>query len=146
MNLKMYAFRAKHKTMEKYIEEFILSAEAKALATYSNDNLNVVPVSSIKVVEGKIWLINYFMGKTLSNILENKNVALVCWRKMMGYQIKGVVSYVTSGQDFDEAVRWIKSILPDRVVKGLIILTPNEIHDISPTKDTKEKISAEQNI
>lgn len=146
MNLKMYAFRAKHKTMEKHIEEFILSAEAKALATYSNDNLNVVPVSSIKIMGGKIWLINYFMGKTLSNILENKNVALVCWRKMMGYQIKGAVSYVTSGQDFDEAARWIKSILPDRVVKGLIILTPNEIHDISPTKDTKEKISAEQNI
>lgn len=146
MNLKMYAFRAKHKTMEKHIEEFILSAEAKALATYSNDNLNVVPVSSIKIIEGKIWLINYFMDKTLSNILENRSVALVCWRKMMGYQIKGVVSYVTSGQDFDEAVKWIKSVLPDRVVKGLIIITPNEIHDISPTKDTKEKISAEQNL
>jgi predicted pyridoxine 5'-phosphate oxidase superfamily flavin-nucleotide-binding protein len=146
MNLKMYAFRAKHKTMEKHIEEFILSAEAKALATYSNDNLNVVPVSSVKIMEGEIWLINYFMDKTLSNILENKSVALVCWRKMMGYQIKGVVSYVTSGQNFDEAVKWIKSILPDRVVKGLIILTPNEIHDISPTKDTKEKISAEQNL
>ena len=146
MNLKMYAFRAKHKTMEKHIEEFILSAEAKALATYSNDNLNVVPVSSIKIIEGKIWLINYFMDKTLSNILENRSVALVCWRKMMGYQIKGVVSYITSGQDFDEAVKWIKSILPDRVVKGLIIIIPNEIHDISPTKDTKEKISAEQNL
>lgn len=132
--------------MEKHIEEFILSAEAKALATYSNDNLNVVPVSSIKIIEGKIWLINYFMDKTLSNILGNRSVALVCWRKMMGYQIKGVVSYVTSGQDFDEAVKWIKSVLPDRVVKGLIIITPNEIHDISPTKDTKEKISAEQNL
>lgn len=132
--------------MEKHIEEFILSAEAKALATYSNDNLNVVPVSSIKIIEGKIWLINYFMDKTLSNILGNRSVALVCWRKMMGYQIKGVVSYTTSGQDFDEAVKWIKSILPDRVVKGLIILTPNEIHDISPTKDTKEKVSSEQNL
>lgn len=139
MNLRMYAFRAKHKTMEKHIEEFILSAEAKALATYSNDNLNVVPVSSIKIMEGKIWLINYFMDKTLSNILENKSVALVCWRKMMGYQIKGVVSYVTSGQNFDEAVKWIKSILPDRVVKGLIVLTPNEIYDISPNKRHQRK-------
>lgn len=132
--------------MEKHIEEFILSAEAKALATYSNDNLNVVPVSSIKIMEGKIWLINYFMDKTISNILDNNNVAFVCWRKMMGYQIKGVISYVASGQDFDEAVKWIKSILPDRVVKGLIIITPNEIHDISPTKDTKVQILAEQNL
>ncbi|MBP9821383.1 MAG: pyridoxamine 5'-phosphate oxidase family protein [Candidatus Pacebacteria bacterium] len=132
--------------MEKYIQDLILSADAKALATYSNNNLNVVPVSSIKIVDGKIWLIDYFMDKTLANILNNKSVAFVCWRKMMGYQIKGVVSYTTSGQDFDEAVKWIKSILPDRVVKGLIILTPNEIHDISPTKDTKEKVSSEQNL
>ncbi len=130
--------------MEKHIEEFILSAEAKALATYANGNLNVVPVSSIKIVNGKIWLINYFMDKTLSNILEDEKVALVCWRKMMGYQIKGKTSYVTEGEDFDEAVKWIKSILPDRVVKGLIILTPEEIHDVSPTKNTKEKFLTEQ--
>ena len=141
--MQIYAPRARHKNMEKYIQDLILSADAKALATYSNNNLNVVPVSSIKIVDGKIWLIDYFMDKTLANILNNKSVAFVCWRKMMGYQIKGVVSYTTSGQDFDEAVKWIKSILPDRVVKGLIILTPNEIHDISPTKDTKEKVSSE---
>ncbi len=144
--MQIYAPRVRHKNMKKYIQDFILSADAKALATYSNNNLNVVPVSSIKIVDGKIWLIDYFMNKTLANILNNKSVAFVCWRKMMGYQIKGVVSYTTSGQDFDEAVKWIKSILPDRVVKGLIILTPNEIHDISPTKDTKEKVSSEQNL
>lgn len=142
----MYVFRAKHKYMEKHIEEFILSAEAKALATYANGKLNVVPVSSIKIMSGKIWLINYFMDKTLTNILKDGRVALVCWRKMMGYQIKGKVFYVTEGEDFDEAVKWIKSILPERVVKGLIVLTPEEIHDVSPTKDTKEKFLAEQKL
>ena len=140
----MYTFRVKHTYMEKHIEEFILSAEAKALATFANDNLNVVPVSSIKIVGGKIWLINCFMDKTLSNILNSKIIALVCWRGMMGYQIKGTVSYVTDGQDFNEAVKWIKSILPDRVVRGLIIINPNEIHDISPTKDTMERFIDEQ--
>lgn len=129
--------------MEPHIEKFILSADSKALATYSNDSLNVVPVSSIKVVDGKIWLINYFMDKTLSNILKNNNVALVCWRKMMGYQIKGQVSHETEGENFNLAVEWIKEILPERVVKGLLILNPKEIHDISPTKNTKEKFSTE---
>lgn len=129
--------------MEKQIENFILSADAKALATYANGNLNVIPVSSIRIINGNIWLVNYFMDKTLSNILENKNVALVCWRKMLGYQIKGVVSYVTKGDDFNEAVNWIKSILPERVVIGLIILTPDKIFDISPTKDTLENFLAE---
>lgn len=144
MRTQKYASRAKHKYMEKHTEEFILSAESRALATYANGNLNVVPVSSIKIVAGKIWLINYFMEKTLENILKNGNIALVCWGKMMGYQIKGKAFYVTEGQDFDEATKWIKSVLPKRVVKGLIILTPEEIYDISPTKDTKEKFLEEQ--
>jgi uncharacterized protein len=129
--------------MESHIEKFIVSADSKALATYSKGGLNVVPVSSIKVVDSKIWLINYFMDKTLANILENNNVALVCWRKMIGYQIKGPVSYETEGENFNLAVDWIKQILPERVVKGLIVLDPKEIHDISPTKNTKEKFSTE---
>ncbi len=133
----------KNNHMEQHIEKFILSAESKALATYINGAPNVVPVSSVKIVDGKIWLINYFMDKTLANILENKSVALVCWKKMMGYQIKGKVSYETSGTNFDLAVDWIKKILPERVVKGLIILEPVEIHDIAPTKDTKEKFAKE---
>ncbi len=74
--MQIYAPRARHKNMEKYIQDLILSADAKALATYSNNNLNVVPVSSIKIVDGKIWLIDYFMDKTLANILNNKSVAL----------------------------------------------------------------------
>lgn len=132
--------------MEKDVEDFVLSAESKAFATYSDLGINVVPVSSIKIVDGNIWLINYFMDKTLSNIERNKNVSLVCWKKMMGYQIKGTVSYETNGSNFDLAVDWIRSILPDRVVKGLIILKPNEIHDISPTKDTKDKFSLEESV
>lgn len=129
--------------MEPHIEKFILSSDSKALATCARESLNVVPVSSIKVMDGKIWLINYFMDKTLANILENNNVALVCWKKMMGYQIKGKVSYETEGENFNLAIDWIKGILPERVVKGLLILDPKEIYDISPTKDTKEEFSTE---
>lgn len=130
--------------MEKHIQEFIVSADAKALATYTEGNLNVVPVSSITIRGNSIWLINYFMDKTLINILGSKKVSLVCWKKMMGYQIKGEALHVTEGPDFDEAVAWIRALLPDRIVRGLIIITPQEIYDISPTKDTKEKFLMEQ--
>ena len=126
--------------MDIDIEKFIISADSKALATYGQD-INVVPVSSVKIVEGKIWLINYFMDKTLNNILINESVALVCWKKMMGYQIKGTVEYKTDGEDYTNAVAWIKELLPDRVVKGLLILTPKAIFDISPSKDTREKFA-----
>ena len=130
--------------MEKHVEQFILSAESKALATFGNVGLNVVPVSSLRVVDGKIWLINYFMDKTVRNILDNVKVSLVCWSKMMGYQIKGTVEYKTEGAEFDQAVAWIKDILPDRTVKGLLIISPTEIHNIAPTKNTKEKFESNQ--
>ena len=68
--------------MEKHIEEFILQADSKALATHGTKGINVIPVSSLKIIDGDIWLINYFMDKTLENILENKEVSLVCWSKM----------------------------------------------------------------
>jgi len=128
--------------MEIHVEQFITSADSKALATSGASGLNVVPVSSLRVVEGKIWLINYFMDKTLQNILENKEVSLVCWTKMMGYQIKGVVEYKTNGAEFDQAVTWIREMLPDRIVKGLIIISPADIYDIAPTKNTKEKFES----
>lgn len=129
--------------MDKNIKKIVLSADSKALATCLRDHPNVVPVSSIKIVADKIWLINYFMDKTLKNILENKEVALVCWSKMMGYQIKGSISYETKGENFNTAIDWIKEILPEREVKGLLILDPREIYDISPSKNTKEKFSSE---
>ena len=48
------------------------------------------------------------MDKTVENIKENNKVALVCWNKMFGYQIKGEVEYFENGEKFDEAVIWIK--------------------------------------
>lgn len=128
--------------MEAHVMKFIEQAESKALATFGATGLNVIPVSSLKIVNNKIWLINYFMDKTLQNILANKDVALVCWTKMMGYQIKGTVEYLTEGPEFDQAVAWIHEMLPERVVKGLLILTPSEVHDVAPTKNTKEKFEA----
>lgn len=129
--------------MDKHIEQFILEATSKALATNGEHGINVIPVSTIKVVDGNIWLINYFMDKTLQNIASNKNVALVCWLKMMGYQIKGEIEIFTEGENFEEAVKWVKEILPDRNVRGLLVLHPKKIFDISPTKNTKEKFIPE---
>ena len=127
--------------MEKYIEQFILSADSKALATLSPDGIiNVVPVSSIKVVDGKIILVNYFMDKTLENITANNKVSLVAWSKMVGYQIKGSVEYTTQGNVFDDVVIWIKETIPSRTVKGVLIISPEEIHDIAPGKNTRESL------
>lgn len=115
------------------ITELILHAEGKALATSTKGSPHVVPVSTVKVVDDKILLVNYFMGKTLENILENPEVSLACWKGLSGYQIKGTVEYVTIGAVFNALKEYVAEVLPDRVVKGVLILTPEKVYDVSAT-------------
>jgi uncharacterized pyridoxamine 5'-phosphate oxidase family protein len=123
------------------VKEILLNAEGKSLATSSRGKINVIPVSTIKIVNDKIWLVNYFMDKTLENILENNEVALACWKKLEGYQIKGQATYIFDHKDksLQETVKWISEILPERVVKGFLILEPIEIFDISAGKERAGK-------
>lgn len=127
--------------MKKHIEQFILNADSKAIGTISSDGIiNVVPVSSIKIIDDKIILVNYFMDKTLQNIISNNQVSLAIWSKMIGYQIKGTAEYSTEGAIFNEIVLWIKETIPSRIVKGVIIISYTEIYDIAPSKNTDEAL------
>ena len=116
----------------KEIKEAVLDADSKALGTNGPHGLNVVPVSSIRVENGQIWLVNYFMKKTLENILEDPQVALTCWKGMKGFQIKGKVEYQESGDIFAEVKDWVAETLPDRVVKGVLVIDPEETYSITP--------------
>lgn len=122
----------------KYI---ILHATAKALATYGSAGINVVPVSSIQVVDDTIWLIDYFMEKTRQQILENSAVSLVCRKDMLWYQIKAQATYLQTGVEYEIARDRATSLHPDRTVKGLIILEPDAIYDIAPAKNTHAIVS-----
>ncbi|MBP6913845.1 MAG: hypothetical protein KBC00_04555 [Candidatus Levybacteria bacterium] len=114
------------------VEDMILHAEGKALATYGKHGINVVPVSTVRIKDGKILLMNYFFKKTLDNIIDNKSISLSCWRGLEGYQIKGQVEYVDTGDQFEEARAWINNNVPNRILLGLLIILPIEIHNISP--------------
>lgn len=113
------------------VTQVLLNAEAKAFATSYNSNINVVPVSSVKIVNNKIWLIDYFFNKTCANIKQNPNVALTFWIGLRGFQIKGETTYLTSGELFNEALNWIAKIHPNRNIKGLVIIEATEIFDVS---------------
>lgn len=117
---------------KKHVEQ-IIGADAKALATIGAKGINVVPVSTIKYLDEKIILVNYFMGKTLDNIKQNSEIALVCWKGLEGIQIKGVAEHIEDGDLFTSIKEWVKEILPDRIVKGILVLTPRELYDISAT-------------
>lgn len=115
--------------------DIIENAEGKALATAVPGCLHVVPVSTVKVDDDKIILVNYFMGKTLENIHSNPDVSLACWRGLDGFQIKANVEYLTDGDDVDTIKSWVAEILPDRTVQGILVLTPYEVYDVSATID-----------
>ncbi len=121
--------------LEQFVVDMILSADAKALATHGDTGVHVVPVSTIKVVDGNIWLMNYFMGQTMRNIEVNSAVSLVCWKGLAGYQIKAETLYKTTGDEFDQAKAFVGEILPDRVLKGLLILVPTMVLDVTPTAE-----------
>lgn len=128
--------------MNKAVCQCVLEAEAKALATCAGDNINVVPVSFVRIVGENIWLIDFFMEKTVRNLITNPRASLVCWKNTMGYQLKGSIEYLQQGELYDQACRWVATINPDRKVKGLIIFTPKEIFDIAPAKDTETQMKA----
>lgn len=114
------------------VKQFLLQAESKALATNGPDGINVVPVSSVRVENDQIWLVNYFMEKTHENILTDSAVALTFWSGMAGYQVKGRVDYQESGDIFNDVKEWVAETLPDRVVKGVLVIDPEEVYDIAP--------------
>jgi predicted pyridoxine 5'-phosphate oxidase superfamily flavin-nucleotide-binding protein len=114
------------------VKTILETAPAKAFATTCPDDINVVPVSMIKVNESSIWLFDFFMNKTAQNACASSACALTAWEDMKGIQIKGDVTYVTGGESFDEAVDWVQIQNPDRVVKGLLIIDPTAMFDISP--------------
>lgn len=124
------------------VEQALLNAEAKALATYSEtDGVNVVPVSSVRVIGNNVVLVNYFFGQTVRNIEENPDVALTFWSGLSGYRIKAKAEYQTKGDIFDEVVGWIKDTLPTRVVKGVVVLKTVAIFDISAGAEAGKKVS-----
>lgn len=126
--------------MNEHIIQSIGNAKSRAIATVGSDGVNVVPVSMAWVKDNEIWLFNFFMGKTIENIKQNPKVALSCWNGLEGIQVKGEVVYETEGDRFDSAVDWVATQNPDRVTKGLLIITPTDFFNISAGPSAGERM------
>ena len=108
-----------------------MHAEAKALASTANNDINVIPVSTVKIVEDEVWLFDYFFNKTRAYIKKNSKVSLAFWSGLKGFQMKANATYLLQGEKFEKAKKWISKIHPNRTLVGLVILTPTYIFDIS---------------
>lgn len=113
------------------IKNQLLNADSKALATSSKEEVNVVPISTVYIIDEKIYLVDYFFNKTRDNFIFNSNVSLVFWSGFCGYQIKANSVYETEGKDFDLINNQVSENYENRVVKGILILEPKKIYNIS---------------
>lgn len=113
------------------IVEMITTASARALATSGPEGINVVPVSVVRVVDDTIYLYNFFMHKTIANLEVNPEASLVCWSGLAGIQIKATVRYLTGGEEFTLATAEMKDRFPDRILSGVLVLSPQVVYDIS---------------
>ncbi|MCQ2056399.1 MAG: pyridoxamine 5'-phosphate oxidase family protein [archaeon] len=125
------------KLNEKIREEF---AKMKViyLATASKEGTpNVVPIGAMRLMDDEtLWIVDNFMKKTLKNILENPIAAFDIWvpEEEMSYQIKGCLEYVTSGDDYEEARKWMLARKP-LPAKGLVKMKFVEIYSVKPGPD-----------
>lgn len=118
-------------TIPTDIKKAIKEAEARALATAGPHGVNVVPVSVVDVTDDQVCLYNFFMGKTIENLKADPEVALCCWKGLIGIQIKARATYITSGSAYEAAVMTMKARFPERTLAGMITLMPTHIFDVS---------------
>jgi len=108
--------------------------------TNNNGTPNVVAIASKKIVNNDIiWVIDTFFKKTKENILQNNKVAIAMWKEGKGYQIKGVSTYHSEGETFEEAKNWILKLRPQKIVKGVVEIKVTEIFSITPTYEEAGK-------
>lgn len=109
----------------------VMEAEARVLATHGPCGINAIPVSVVTIDDNHVYLYNFFMDKTVRNIQDEQTVAFTAWKGFAGVQMKATASYVTTGDLFATAVETMKKRFPNRVLSGVIVLTPTSFYDCS---------------
>ena len=133
--------------MTEKIVEMFKKVPIVILATATTDGIpNAVPVGSKKIIDNETILISdQFLNKTLANMKANPKVSLTFWEGHDGYQIKGSVTIETTGNRFEETSKWIEEMgnkmgIPLKS-KGVVILTIDEIYNLTPGPDAGKRIA-----
>ncbi len=114
------------------------------LATASADGTpNVAPMGAVFVAQpDTIWIMDNYMNKTMKNIKENGKAALYVYGTGVKgcFQIKGDVSVVSSGEQYEKAKEMVESLKPGLPKRSLVILSITEIFSCMPGSDAGNKI------
>lgn len=117
--------------LKKEVSEIFENEMYHQFAKVSKDGVpNICNVGAKYIREdGKIIVIDNYMRKTLSNVLENPEVSLLIRRGKESYQIKGTAVYVSVGKEHEYAQKWMKSVNEKYPVKGAIIVTVKSVYN-----------------
>jgi predicted pyridoxine 5'-phosphate oxidase superfamily flavin-nucleotide-binding protein len=122
--------------MVKLTQEMIEAFKATkyfAMGTASKDgDPNVVPIGMAFLADPEtIWIGNQFFKQTLENVRENPRVALQVWTAGVTgcLKIKGDVTIVESGPDYEKMYKMVKERKPTLECKGLLVMKITEVYD-----------------
>jgi len=127
------------------MKQVVEKAEIFAVATATeNGEPNVVPIAFGKVLsDDKFLLMDNFMKKTIENIKVNPRVAISVWEMedSKGYQLKGNARIETSGELFNDGVKWVRNVEPELSPKAAVIVNVNSIYVTTPGPNAGRKVS-----
>jgi uncharacterized protein len=106
-----------------------------------NPNINVIFWKKI-INDESILLIDSFMKTTKKNLTENNKVCLSFWdpKTEEGYKVKGVATYHTDGNIYNEGKQYIQSKNPNRIPKGVVQISVKEIFVLTPGPDAGKQL------
>jgi predicted pyridoxine 5'-phosphate oxidase superfamily flavin-nucleotide-binding protein len=114
------------------------------VATASKDGIpNVVPIGFCMLVgDDTIWIADNFMKKSLANLRENPKAAIYVWgADTKGcFQIKGDVSIVTEGEDFQKMREIVLAKMSQAPAKSLIVVSITEVFSCTPGPGAGDRI------
>ena len=135
--------------MAKITEEMkgvVAKTKGFAVATATKDgDPHVIPVGFAKVLsDEEILLMDVFMKMTVENIKANPKVAVSVWDMagMKGYEFKGDARIESSGNIYDEGVKWVKAVMPDFPVtpKAAVVVKVISVYETSPGPNAGRKV------
>jgi predicted pyridoxine 5'-phosphate oxidase superfamily flavin-nucleotide-binding protein len=117
--------------LPKKVKDIFNNEPVHQLATSSKNGVPNISNAGAKYLldDETIIIVDNYMNKTLSNIIENPAVAILLRSGKESYQIKGSCGYLTSGVLYEEAKKWMKSIGEKYPAKGVLKIKVEHIYN-----------------
>jgi predicted pyridoxine 5'-phosphate oxidase superfamily flavin-nucleotide-binding protein len=127
--------------INKNIKALIESKEFISVATCDLEGRpNAAPKFLLKVEASYIYLVDYIIGKTFSNLKINPRVSLSLFdnNTLMGYQLNGKVEIIDSGLEYsatlNDLARKEINLSTTRIIEGVIKGQVHKAYEVAASK------------